>query len=204
MPPADLGLLWPPKDRAVLNLEESLAENRPRALIQMATGSGKTLLAAYVSYRLIRYAEAKRILFLVDRANLGRQTLKEFQAFEVPGTGHKFTELYNVQHLASNHIDPVARVTISTIQRLFSTLKGEPELPEELDEESAYDALPDEPVVAARVDRSTDPSEQRTLHWASVLSPDVRHLTCLVERPPQAGARRGMWSAAVATAQVGV
>lgn len=146
MPPAELGQLWPPKDRAIMNLEESLAENRPRALIQMATGSGKTLLAAFVSYRLVRFADAKRILFLVDRANLGRQTLKEFQAFEVPGTGHKFTELYNVQHLSSNSIDPVARVTISTIQRLFSTLKGEPELDEELDEESASDALPDEPV----------------------------------------------------------
>jgi type I restriction enzyme R subunit len=146
MPPPDLGMLWPPKDRAVGNLEESLAENRPRALIQMATGSGKTLLAAFVSYRLIRFADANRILFLVDRANLGRQTLKEFQAFEVPGTGHKFTELYNVQHLSSNSVDPVARVTISTIQRLFSTLKDEAELDEELDEESAYEALPDEPV----------------------------------------------------------
>src|SRR5206468_8649756 len=119
----------------------SLAENRPRALIQMATGSGKTLLAAFVAYRLIRYADARRILFLVDRANLGRQTLKEFQAFEAPGTGHKFTELYNVQHLSSNAIDPVSRVTISTIQRLFSALKGEADLPEELDEESAYEAL---------------------------------------------------------------
>jgi type I restriction enzyme R subunit len=146
MPPPDLGLLWPPKDRAVLNLEESLAGNRPRALIQMATGSGKTLLAAFVCYRLIRFADAKRILFLVDRANLGRQTLKEFQGFSVPGDERKFTELYNVQHLTSNSIDPVSRVTISTIQRLFSTLKGEPELEEELDEESAYEALPDEPV----------------------------------------------------------
>jgi type I restriction enzyme R subunit len=146
MPPPDLGSLWPPKDRAVKYLEQSLAEGRPRALIQMATGSGKTLLAAFVSYRLIRDADATRILFLVDRANLGRQTLKEFQALEVPGTGHRFTELYNVQHMSSNRVDPVARVTISTIQRLFSTLKGDVELDEELDEESAYEALPDEPV----------------------------------------------------------
>ena len=138
--------LWPAQVEAIRNLEVSLAENRPRALIQMATGSGKTYTAANIAYRLIRYGDAKRILFLVDRANLGRQTLKEFQAFDVPGAGHKFTELYNVQHLASNTIDPVARVTISTIQRLFSTLKGEKELAEEMDEESGYEALPDEPV----------------------------------------------------------
>jgi type I restriction enzyme R subunit len=146
MPPADLADLWPPKDVAVRNLERSLAENRPRALIQMATGSGKTLLAAFVAYRLVKFADARRILFLVDRANLGRQTLKEFQGFSIPDDGRKFTELYNVQHLSSNTIDPVARVTISTIQRLYSTLRGEPELDPELDEHSAYDLLPAEPV----------------------------------------------------------
>jgi type I restriction enzyme, R subunit len=146
LPALDPTGLWPAQIEAISNLEVSLAEGRPRALIQMATGSGKTYTAANVAYRLIRYGGAKRILFLVDRANLGRQTLKEFQAFDVPGAGHKFTELYNVQHLSSNAIDPVARVTISTIQRLFSTLRGEADLAEELDEESAYEALPDEPV----------------------------------------------------------
>jgi type I restriction enzyme R subunit len=40
------------------------------------------------------------VLFLVDRANLGRQTLKEFQGFTVPDVNRKFSELYNVQHLA--------------------------------------------------------------------------------------------------------
>jgi type I restriction enzyme R subunit len=149
LPELDTTGLWQAQIEAIRNLEVSLADGRPRALIQMATGSGKTYTAANVAYRLIRYGDAKRILFLVDRANLGRQTLKEFQAFEVPGTGHRFTELYNVQHLATNRIDSVARVTISTIQRLFSTLKGEPDLSEELDEESAYEALPDEPVSVA-------------------------------------------------------
>ena len=138
--------LWSAQIEAINHLEASLAEARPRALIQMATGSGKTYTAANVAYRLVRYGGAKRILFLVDRANLGRQTLSEFQTFSVPGDGRKFTELYNVQHMSSNSIDRVSRVTISTIQRLFSTLKGETELDEELDEESAYEALPDEPV----------------------------------------------------------
>jgi type I restriction enzyme R subunit len=146
LPEPDLTNLWPPKDLAVKNLEASLAANRPRALIQMATGSGKTLLAAYVSYRLIKFANARRVLFLVDRANLGRQTLKEFQSFTTPDDGRKFTELYNVQHLSSNVIDPVARVTITTIQRLYSILKGDAELDPELDEHSSYDLLPAAPV----------------------------------------------------------
>lgn len=137
--------LWPAQFRAITNLEVSLAANRPRALIQMATGSGKTFTAANVCYRLIKYGDARRILFLVDRANLGRQTLKEFQGFTTPDDGRKFTELYNVQHLASNKIDPVARVAISTIQRIYSILRGDPELDPDIDEQSPYE-LTTEPV----------------------------------------------------------
>ena len=123
---------------AIQNLEKSLAEGRPRALIQMASGSGKTFTAVTFSYRLIKYAKAKRILFLVDRNNLGRQTKKEFQQFMTPDDGRKFTELYNVQHLTSNSIDPVAKVCITTIQRLYSMLKGE-EIDESLEEPSMFD-----------------------------------------------------------------
>jgi type I restriction enzyme R subunit len=122
LPPLDETGLWKVQTQAITNLEASLTKADLRALIQMATGSGKTYTAANVAYRLIRYGGAKRILFLVDRANLGRQTLKEFQAFDVPGAGHKFTELYNVQHLQSAQLDRVSRVCISTIQRLYSML----------------------------------------------------------------------------------
>jgi type I restriction enzyme R subunit len=141
--------LWAAQAEAIGNLEESLEHSRPRALIQMATGSGKTFTAANIAYRLIKHAGARRILFLVDRANLGRQTLKEFQAFSTPDDGRKFTELYNIQRLSSNRIDGVSRVVISTIQRLYSILKGEPNLPEELDEESAYELQPPKPVEVA-------------------------------------------------------
>jgi type I restriction enzyme R subunit len=120
---------------AIEGLEHSLFKNRPRSLIQMATGSGKTFTAVSFSYRLIKHAGAKRVLFLVDRANLGRQTLKEFQQYATPDDGRKFTELYNVQHLAGGGIDPVSKVCISTIQRLYSMLRGE-ELDESLDEAS--------------------------------------------------------------------
>ena len=122
----------------ITHLEESFAAGRPRALIQMATGAGKTYTACSFTYRLIKYAGAKRILFLVDRANLGRQALAEFQQFVAPDTNRKFTEVYNVQHLTSSNLDSVARVTISTIQRLYSILRGE-ELDEDLDEKSGYE-----------------------------------------------------------------
>ncbi|MGH3109636.1 MAG: DEAD/DEAH box helicase family protein [Gaiellaceae bacterium] len=146
LPPIEPTGLWPAQFTAIGNLEESLAANRPRALIQMATGSGKTFTAANVAYRLVKHADARRVLFLVDRANLGRQTLKEFQGFTTPDDGRKLTELYNVQLLSSNAIDPVARVTISTIQRIYSILRGEPDLDPELDEHSAYE-LATEPLL---------------------------------------------------------
>jgi type I restriction enzyme R subunit len=135
MPPLISDHLWPAQIKAITNLEESLKMNRLRALIQMATGSGKTFTAINFIYRLIKFAGARRVLFLVDRGNLGRQTLKEFQQFVSPYNNFKFSEEYIVQHLTSNVFDSTARVTICTIQRLYSMLKGR-ELQEELDEES--------------------------------------------------------------------
>jgi type I restriction enzyme R subunit len=122
---------------AITSLEKSFAVDQPRSLIQMATGAGKTYTACTFGYRLIRHAGARRILFLVDRANLGRQAKGEFDQFVTPDTGRKFTELYNVQHLTSNRLDSVARVTICTIQRLYSILCGEAEFDEDLDDKSA-------------------------------------------------------------------
>ena len=110
---------------AITGLERSLSEDRPRALIHMATGAGKTYTACAFSYRLIKYAGARRILFLVDRSNLGKQARDEFNAYRTPDSGRLFTELYNVQHLTSPNIDDVSRVTICTIQRLYSILRGE-------------------------------------------------------------------------------
>ena len=118
---------------AITGLEKSFAENRPRALIHMATGAGKTFTACAFTYRLIKHAGARRVLFLVDRANLGTQAHDEFHRFRTPDTGLLFTELYNVLHLNSPNIDEVCRVTICTIQRLYSILRGE-ELPEGADE----------------------------------------------------------------------
>ena len=111
---------------AVTGLEQSLARNHPRALIHMATGAGKTFTAITSVYRLLKFGGAKRILFLVDTRNLGKQAHQEFMAYTPPDDARKFTELYNVQRLASPNIDPHAQVVISTIQRMYSVLSGEP------------------------------------------------------------------------------
>jgi type I restriction enzyme, R subunit len=100
----------------------------------MATGSGKTFTAVNFTYRLIKSAGARRVLFLVDRGNLGEQTFKEFQQFVSPVNNYKFTEEFIVQHLNRNVLDDSARVVISTVQRLYSMLKGEAEPSPDLDD----------------------------------------------------------------------
>lgn len=123
---------------AIKGLEQSLANDQPRSLIQLATGAGKTFTACSFSHRLIKHAGAKRILFLVDRNNLGDQTLKEFQNYQPPGTANRFTDTYIVQHLHSPQIDPDAKVVITTIQRLFAMLKGR-DIEVEDEEASAFE-----------------------------------------------------------------
>lgn len=158
MPPLVTDGLRDCQIEAIAALEESLAAGRPKALIQMTMGAGKTFTAATTAYRLLAHANAKRVLFLVDRNNLGRQTLKEFQAYRPPGTGHLFTELYNVQRLGPAGLDTDAKVVISTIQRVFSQLTGR-ELSEEDEEISAFESetngAPEEVVYNARMPPET-------------------------------------------------
>jgi type I restriction enzyme R subunit len=110
---------------AITKLEASFREAKPRALIQMATGAGKTFTAITSIYRLLKFAKAKRILFLVDTRNLGEQAEQEFMAYQPLDDNRKFTDLYKVQRLTSKFIAPDANVCISTIQRMYSILKGE-------------------------------------------------------------------------------
>jgi type I restriction enzyme R subunit len=134
---------------AVTGLERSLAQNKPRALIHMATGAGKTFTAITAAYRLLKFGGAKRILFLVDTRNLGKQAHQEFMAYTPPDDARKFTELYNVQRLSSSRIDPHAQVCISTIQRMYSTLSGTEldEAGEDIDPADAAPALKGERLV---------------------------------------------------------
>ena len=108
---------------AIENLETSFRDDRPRALVQMATGSGKTYAAITSIYRLLKHADAERILFLVDTRNLGEQAEQEFMAYVPSDDNRKFTELYNVQRLKSSFVAKDSQVCISTIQRLYSMLK---------------------------------------------------------------------------------
>jgi len=121
--------------KAITNLDISFKENRPKALMQMATGSGKTFTAITFIYRLLKFAKAKRILFLVDTKNLGEQAEQEFMSYLPNDDNRKFTELYSVQRLKSSYIATDSQVCISTIQRLYSILKGT-ELEESAEEEN--------------------------------------------------------------------
>lgn len=138
LPPLETKGLRDCQVEAITGLEQSLAEDRPRALIQLATGAGKTFTACSFSWRLIKHAGARRILFLVDRNNLGDQTLKEFQNYQPVGAANRFTDTYIVQHLHSHRIDPDAKVVITTIQRLYAMLRGK-ELDESEEEASAFE-----------------------------------------------------------------
>lgn len=114
------------QETAITNLEASFKADRPRALIQMATGAGKTYTAITSIYRLLKHAHGKRILFLVDTKNLGEQAEQEMMSYVPIDDNRKFTELYNVQRLKSSFVAKDSQVCISTIQRLYSILKDTP------------------------------------------------------------------------------
>lgn len=135
IPPLVQGNLRDCQFAAIHNLEESFAAANPRALVQMATGAGKTFTAITSVYRLLKFAKAKRVSMLVDTKQLGMQAFEEFQNYQPAGEQYKFHELYPVQRLTSSKIDPNAKVCISTIQRMYSILKGQ-----DLDEASEEDA----------------------------------------------------------------
>lgn len=126
--------------KAINNLEVSFKNARPKALIQMATGSGKTFTAISFIYRLLKFSNAKRVLFLVDTKNLGEQAEQEFMSFMPNDDNRKFTELYNVQRLKNSYVANDSQVCISTIQRLYSILKGQ-ELDETTEEENPNERM---------------------------------------------------------------
>lgn len=131
--------LRPNQHRAIRGLEKSLAQDLPRALIQMATGAGKTFTVVASSERLLQHAKAHRILFLVDRNTLGTQAVAEYDKFRLPDSGRAFKEGYPVLHLTGGQITGSAKVVVTTIQRLWSMLSGQP-VPEVSDADDAEDA----------------------------------------------------------------
>lgn len=110
---------------AIENLDKSFAENKPKALVQMATGVGKTFTAITAVYRLLKYGKMNRILFLVDTKGLGEQAEREFMAYTPNDDPRSFSSLYGVRRLKSPYIPADVQVCISTIQRMYSILQGE-------------------------------------------------------------------------------
>ena len=146
MPELDERALRPAQITAITGIERSLREQRfDRSLVQMATGAGKTYTAVTASYRLLRFGGFKRVLFLVDRNNLADQTAAEFANFRTPDDGRRFTELYPVDKLKSDAPADSASVVISTIQRVFKTLRGE-KVPAG-DDAMLDSQIPDKPVT---------------------------------------------------------
>ena len=138
--------LRPASDRAIQNLELWLqTDGRRRALVQMATGAGKTRMAVTEIYRLLKFGGFRRVLFLVDRNNLGEQTVREFKNWDTPDDGRKFSSIYPVEQLSASGAADSSKVVVSTIQRVWAGLKGEV-LPE------GYSADIDNPNVNGEVE----------------------------------------------------
>lgn len=123
---------------AIQNLDASFAHNKPRALVQMATGAGKTFTAITSVYRLLKYGKMNRVLFLVDTRSLGEQAEREFLAYRPSDDPRSFSQIYGVHRLKSAYIPEGVQVCISTIQRMYSILKGE-ELDASAEETSFYE-----------------------------------------------------------------
>ena len=130
---------------AITNLESSFRKGANKALIILATGAGKTYTASMAVYRLLTYTPMKRILFLVDRNNLGEQALNEFSTFRLTKNGAPLTDIYIAERLKGNKIDPNVSLTISTIQRLYATLTGSSFKSDEEEDSENLDA--DAPAV---------------------------------------------------------
>lgn len=124
-PPLDANGFRKCQINAINNLDKSFADNRPKALVQMATGAGKTFTAITAAYRLLKYSKIKRILFLVDTKGLGEQAEREFLAYTPNDDPRSFSQIYGVRRLKSSYIPNDIQICISTIQRMYSILKGE-------------------------------------------------------------------------------
>jgi len=124
---------------AITNLETSFKNGRPKSLVQMATGSGKTFTAITSVYRLLKHVKAERVLFLVDTKNLGEQAEGEFRKYQPQDDSRLFPELYGVNRLTSSFVPEDSQVYICTVQRLYSILKGV-ELDESAEQENPNEA----------------------------------------------------------------
>ncbi|MER5348916.1 DEAD/DEAH box helicase family protein [Kitasatospora sp. NPDC002551] len=150
MPALQRNGLRPAQIEAITGLESSLTVDKPRALIQMATGAGKTYTAVSQTYRLLKHARARRVLFLVDRNNLGKQALDEFRKFTTPDDGRKFSDIYNVERLGAAGLQDSTSVVICTIQKMYRLLTGEQLVDDDPADEANDDTAYEQSYTAER------------------------------------------------------
>jgi type I restriction enzyme, R subunit len=72
-----LRFLRPYQKRAIAAIQSAVAAGKERFLLEMATGTGKTLTSAAIIKLFLRTGNASRVLFLVDRLELEDQALNK-------------------------------------------------------------------------------------------------------------------------------
>ena len=108
----NMKFLRPYQQRAIAALQDSVRKGQNRFLFEMATGTGKTLIAAAVVKLFLRTGNAKRVLFLVDRLELEDQAKKRFVQF--------LKNDYTTVVYKENRDDwRKAEIVISTVQSLL-------------------------------------------------------------------------------------
>ncbi|AEH01967.1 type I restriction-modification system endonuclease [Lacinutrix sp. 5H-3-7-4] len=114
--PSGLGLRDYQVD-AIKAVEQKILNNIEdrRALLAMATGTGKTRTMIGMCYRLIKSGRFRRILFLVDRRMLGKQASDAFKEVHVEGL-QTFAQIYDLQELEDKASELDTKIHFATVQ----------------------------------------------------------------------------------------
>ena len=131
---------------AISNLEASFKDGNRRALMVLATGSGKTFTACMMIYRMLAFTPMRRVLFLVDRTNLGNDAATALKTFKLTENKKAMAEIFGIEQLNSTLINELSKekhttrslVAISTIQRLYAALSGKDDTFTEKDEDTPF------------------------------------------------------------------
>jgi type I restriction enzyme R subunit len=118
--------LRPYQNDAITAVESAIAAGQQNILLAMATGTGKTRLAIALMYELLRRKRFRRILFLVDRNALGRQTLDAMSTTDTAGF-LKFDQVFPVADLTRKFPEATDRVQVATVQAMVHRLFDDPD-----------------------------------------------------------------------------
>lgn len=120
--PSGLGLR-PYQIEAIEAVEQKIItdHNDRRALLAMATGTGKTRTMIGMCYRLIKAKRFRRILFLVDRTMLGEQAADSFKEVKVENL-QTFAKIYDLQDLDSKAPELDTKIHFATVQSMVQRI----------------------------------------------------------------------------------